>query len=123
MHGDSHIFPAADKSLARVETHADMDLRSLRPLCIRDPALAVSRGGEGVGGTSKRNEEGVAFGVHFPAIMGADHFTEQTVVLPKDGRIGLATQFVQQPSRTLDVREQEGDRAGRELRRRYGSQA
>jgi hypothetical protein len=82
--------------------------------------LAVSRGGEGVGGTSKRNKEGVAFGVHFPTIMSADHFAEQTVVLPKDGRVRLATQFVQQPGGPLDVREQEGDRAGGELRRRYG---
>jgi hypothetical protein len=123
MHRDSHIFPADEKSLARVETHADMDLRSLPPLCTRDPALAVSRGGEGVGGASKRNKEGVAFGVHFPTMMCGDHFAEQTVVLPKDGRVRLATQFAQQPSRPLDVREQEGDRAGRELRRRYGPQA
>jgi len=120
MHRNSHVVAAADESLTRVEPHADADLPALRPLCFREPALAGRRSGEGVGGTGERDEEGVAFGVHFNTPMGEDRLAEQTVMLREDGRVRLATQFVQQTGRPFDVREKEGDRAGGEPRLRYG---
>jgi hypothetical protein len=46
--------------------------------------------------------------------MGSERVAQQPAVLRQCLRVGVRAELVQQPRRALDVREEKGDRAGRE---------
>ncbi|HKV86765.1 MAG TPA: hypothetical protein VJT78_02075 [Candidatus Dormibacteraeota bacterium] len=84
--------------------------------------LTILRGGHRVGRARERNKEGIPLGVNLDAVMARERLTQSTAVLSQ--RVGISfTQFVEQPRRSLDVREQEGHSPARELRHGLFSRA
>jgi hypothetical protein len=79
--------------------------RGLRRRGRRDPGA----------GTSENGEEGISFTVDLDSTGGLECLGEQAVVGRQQLRVPVAADLLQQPRRALDVREQEGDGAGREL--------
>ena len=70
---------------------------------------------ERTGSGRKREEEGIPLSVDLdPALCGAG-LADDPPVFGERLRIGLGTELVQQTSRPLDVREKEGDGAGRKI--------
>jgi hypothetical protein len=88
--------------------------RPLRPLVSRESALTVDRGCHGVLGASKRDEEGVALRVDLAPVVGGERLAQDPLVLLERLAVPLA-ELLQQPSRALDVGEEEGDGADRKL--------
>ncbi len=62
-------------------------------------------------------EERVALRVHLDAAVCRGRLADQPPVLGERRRIGLGAELVQQRGRALDVGEEKGDRAAREIRR------
>ena len=68
------------------------------------------------GAVRERDEERVALRVDLDAAVPRERVPQHPPVLGQRLRIPLRAELVQQPRRALDVREQEGDRAGGEIR-------
>jgi len=81
----------------------------------RKGALGFDGRGDRVLRAWKRDEEGVALGVDLPPAVLVERRTQDSLVLG-ERLLVVITQLFQQAGRALDVREQEGDRAARELR-------
>ena len=60
-------------------------------------------------------EEGVALRIDLDAALGGACLTDHSAVLGERLCVALGAELVQQPRRALDVREEEGDGAGREV--------
>jgi hypothetical protein len=73
--------------------------------------LRLSRCRDRVPGARKGNEDAVALRAHLGAAVALDGFPDLAMVLGESSRIAVA-ELGQQPGRTLDVGEQEGDGAG-----------
>ena len=69
---------------------------------------SARRGGEG-------EEEGVSLRVHLDAVVRGARLSDDSPVLGECFRVRLCAELVQQPRRSLNVREEEGDGAGREI--------
>ena len=94
--------------LAGVESHTDLDhATGQRP-------LGLHRRRDGLRGPCEREEERVALGVDLCTSVGGDGFPDDATMLGQGVRVGVS-EVAQQPRRTLDVGEQEGDLAGRKL--------
>jgi hypothetical protein len=105
---DPDVALVRDQGLAGVEADPDADG------AIREPGLRVAGGRQGVGSPSERDEEGVALGVDLYAVVPLEGVAQHAPVLGERLRVGVA-ELVHQPRRALDVGEEEGDGAGREL--------
>src|SRR5262249_6690606 len=68
-----------------------------------------------IGGTSEGDEEGIPLGAENVPSVRLDRFAEQGVVLVEEVGIGVS-KTLQQPGAAFDVREQERDGAGRQVR-------
>ena len=115
-------------SRAAMHVYADVAIRRHRrrpgvePHAHADGAGAECRlsrpgGRDGAGSGGERNEERVALCVYLDAAVRGERIAEQQTMLGERVRIPLRAESVQQTGRALDVREEEGDRAGRELGR------
>ena len=60
-------------------------------------------------------EEGIALRVDFDAVVTGASFSDQAAMPGECLRIALGAELVEQPRRTRDVGEEEGDRSGREI--------
>ena len=115
--GDSraamHVYP--DVAIRRhcrrpgVESHAHADRAGA------ECRLPRPGGRDCAGGGGERNEERVALCVHLDAAVGGERIPEQPTMLGERVRVPVRAERVQQTGRALDVREEEGDRAVREL--------
>ena len=74
-------------------------------------ALGRDRTGERVTGTRERVEERVALRVDLGAAGSPEGLSHDPPVIPRDDRIGLVPQLLQEARRSLDVGEGERDRA------------
>ena len=63
----------------------------------------------------EHEEEGVALGVHLDAVLTGARLADHATVLGERHRVTVGAELVQEACRTLDVREDEGDGAGRKV--------
>ena len=110
MDADTDVTLLTNLRLARVQTHAHIDLRPLGPRVGGQVALGVDCGSHSIGRGTKSNEEGVALGVNHPTAVCLEDRREDVVVSCQE--LVVAMLAAEQPGRALDVREQEGDGAG-----------
>ncbi len=123
-----------ERADTRAAVHVDADValpgrRSASPCavpCERRSARAelVLRRARGVGGAGRgreRDEEGVALRVDLDAVVRSERVPQDSPVLRKRFRVRIRPERVEQARRALDVREEEGDGAGREISRRMAA--
>ena len=77
-------------------------------------ALSARCGGDCVSCAGERDEERIALGVDLGAAVIGECLPEHLAMARQSLRIGIA-ELLQQPRRPLDVGEEEGDGAGRQL--------
>src|SRR3954469_11446539 len=88
----------------------DADPNTHRPIRSHD----LPGGRDRVGGTGKGDEEGVTLGVDLDPVMTVDRASQGSPVVGEE--IGVSRPvLMDQPGRALDIGEQEGDGAGREV--------
>ena len=108
MNVDPDVTLVGHEWLTRVDAHAYANRAAVE----RVPRLVC--GGNGVSGAGERDEEGIALGVHFDALVSRERLPQDSSMLVE--QIGVAPPVLLQEScRALDVREEEGDGAGRQL--------
>ena len=117
MHIHADVARPLDERLARVERHSHADLHASRPPLGGDRPLRLDVHSEGVDRARERDEERIALGVDLEAVPFRERGAQEPALLGEQVGVFLPQAF-QQPGRTLDVREQERDRAGRDGRRR-----
>ena len=100
--------------LAAVDAHADLDRVALGPWMRGEGPLRVDGGRDRGGGVGERHEHRVALRAEDPAAMGGHGRLQQLAVLRQQRRIGIA-EPLEHARRTLDVREQEREGAGRQV--------
>ena len=75
-------------------------------------ACAVSGCRDRIRCTAECDEESVPLGIHLGAVVRRERLPQQSPMLVESVRVGVS-KLVQQFRRSLDVREEEGDDAGR----------
>ncbi len=75
--------------------------------------LHVHRTADGVAGGLKGDHEGVALGLHLEAVVAADGFAHEAVVLAQQLHPAVVAEFDVERRRALDVAEEDGDGAVR----------
>src|SRR5882724_2926959 len=108
MHTEADIPIVADDWLAGVQTHADPDRRTVRPLVLRERVLGRNRGLDGLLRASEREEERISLTIDLAAVPRLDSLTQDPSMLGKHIDVAIA-ELPEQPRRSLDVCEQEGD--------------
>ena len=115
MHVDADVGLAAERSLAAVDAHPDADRDAAVPRLGRQAALGGDRGRHGAGRGLEDGEDGVALGAeHDPAVRRRPPRASSCVV-PIEHRRPAVAQRLGGLGRSLDVGEQEGDGADREM--------
>jgi hypothetical protein len=110
MHVVAHVAVLGQKRGAGVDADPHVDAPGGECRRQRERGLQRSlRGREG-------EEERVSLRVHLDAALCGACLADQPPVLRKRLCVRLGTEVVQEPCRSLDVGEEEGDRAGRKLR-------
>ena len=113
-HSRCTVDAEADVPLVGGDRLCGVDADPHADVFVRAGALHQSSSGNRVARARKGDEERVALRVHLvPALLLEDHPCELTVV--QENARELVAELLQQPSRTLDVREEEGDCATRKL--------
>jgi len=127
--GEEHLPSMADGGDARALVHVDPDVSLLRQprltrvqphahpdRALRERALAVLGGGDGIGRAAEGDEERVTLRVHLDAVVVGKRRAKTTPVL-EQGLPVVVAELVQQLRRALDVREQQRHHAGRKIAR------
>src|SRR5207253_10967070 len=105
---DADVVALAQLGLACVQSHPDADRTA------RERLLTGTSSRERVTCAAEGHEERVALRTERDAAVTAERLPQNTPMLRQDVRVRVA-ELVQHARRALDVREQEGDGAGREL--------
>jgi hypothetical protein len=79
-----------------------------------EPSLGGDRRSHGVTCAAKRHEERVTLGIDLLPASFRERRTKNSLVLREDGTVPIP-ELLQQPRRTLDIREEEGDGAAGKL--------
>jgi hypothetical protein len=108
VHVESDIALLRDLRLAGVETHPHRKGELL---------LCLSCRGDRRSGRREGDEEGISLRVDLDAAVASEGLAQHAPVLGEGVRVRLA-ELRQQPRRALDVREEEGDCAGRQVTHR-----
>ncbi len=108
VHVHPHVAGLGQQRLARVDPHPNSES------CLFERLLGRCRCRNRVGGSLERDEERVALSVHLDAPARLERRPHQAVMLGEQLGVPVA-QLVKQPRRALDVREEKGDGAGRQL--------
>jgi hypothetical protein len=116
VYADAHVALGAQFRLPGVETAAHFHLSARGPRVSSQAPLGVDGGCYGIGGGPEGNEERVALRVHHLPLMGGERGAQSPLLLGQDLVVAVAAKLFEQPRRTLDVREKEGDCAGRKSR-------
>jgi hypothetical protein len=82
---------------------------------LRQPALAGDGGGNRILGTAERDEERVPLRVDLVAVVLGESLTEDSTMVVEGVPVDLSAQLFEQLCGALDVGEQEGDGACRQL--------
>jgi hypothetical protein len=114
VHVEAHVAVASGLTLARVHAHPHAHALPVRPGFLSQPTLGRDRRGDRLAGGTEDREEGVA--------LGADlHPSVRHQRLAKDGSVAfehlsiLLAQGLKEARRAVNVGEQEGDGADREV--------
>ena len=110
---EAEVALAAHGRLAGVQAHPHPDVDPVGPVVLGVGALRLDRCRDGVAGTGKGEEEGIALRVDLDASEGREAFPHQPPVLGEDVVVTLA-EPLQERGRAFDVAEDERDRAARE---------
>ena len=115
MHIDPDVALGRDDRLAGVDSHAYADRALARAPAAprRPPRPRRPPSGE-------RDEEGVALGVDLDAAVFREGVPQRAAVLVEEIRVSRPV-LLEKPGRALDVREEEGDGAGRQLGPAHGA--
>ena len=97
MHADPDVTLLTNLRLARVQTHPHLDLRPVGPRIGGQVALGVDCGSDSVGRGTKRNEEGVALGVHHPTAVCLEDRREDVVVSCQELVVAMLSDAAEQP--------------------------
>ena len=116
MDSETDVALVRDKRLACVQPHAHSNVDVLRPGVGGESALRVRGGCGGVLHPREGDEERVSLRVDDPAVVRLEGSDQECAVLVDDRGVAVA-QPAEELGRAFDVREQERDRAGGELRR------
>ena len=113
---DAHpdIPVATDKRLARVKAHPHANRHAVGPRLGGERPLQLDRRGDRVACARERDEERVALRVDLVAVEPLDRLADQPGMGLKHIVVALA-ELLEQPRRSFDVGEEEGDGAGRTL--------
>jgi hypothetical protein len=114
MDVDADVVVAGDQRFARVEPHPHARLRAARPVMERESGLRVGRSLDGATRVGEGDEEAVALRIHFDAVVAPERLTQQPTVLCENICV-VVPELVQQARRALDVGEEEGNCAAREV--------
>jgi hypothetical protein len=79
-----------------------------------ESALGIGRGSDGIRGSGESDEEGIALRVDLDSAVLGERVSQDAPLLGEDVRIRV-TELMEQLRRALDVGEEEGDCAGRQL--------
>ncbi len=112
MHVHSDVIPSAQSSLAGMDTHPDTKLPVCRPGVINEIPLNANSSANGINGIGEHTKERVAFCVHHEATKCTHSRRNDFGMSVERVRILLA-QLVQQPGRTLNIREDKSDSSRR----------
>ncbi len=113
VHIDADVVVPSEGCGSGVESDADQHLAVFRPGKGGERQLNRHRCSNRVGCGFEDTEKGVAFGGDLDTRIGRNRFSDQSVVRFQNIWITIR-KLMQETCRTLDVGEQEGDRAGRE---------
>ena len=113
--GEADVAVAAGDSLTGVEAHPHLHLVAAGPRLGAKRGLGRSGRRDRRARTAENSEEGISLPVDLDSAGGLERPGEQPIVGRQQLRVAVAADLFQQPRRALDVREQEGDGAGREL--------
>ena len=105
----SDVSLIGDERRPGVETNAHVDRAGRERLCER------GRRRECAGRGRKGEEEGISLGIDLDATLGGARLPDYPAVLGELVGVRLGAERVQEPRRALDVGEEEGDGAGREV--------
>jgi hypothetical protein len=114
MHSKPRIHAFSGDRVAGVDADPDPDQRTGGPVMARQGPLDLKRAPHRLLRARERHEKRIPLGVHLMAALGGDRGADQPLVLGQNLRVALP-QRLDQPRRTLDVGEQERDRAARKL--------
>ena len=106
---DAHVPLVGQKRRSRVHSHPNADRTLDKRRLPRGSRL------EPVRRRLEHEEERVALGIHLHAADGRQRLAEHATVLRERHGVPVGAELVEQPGRTLDVREDEGDGAGRKV--------
>ena len=112
VHLHTHVAGADHIGDTGVQAHSHPDCAELRPWLAREPALGLCRGGGSVRHAREGDEEGIACRIDLDSIRKGD---AQDLAMPIQKPGEGVRERTCQPGRALDVREQEGHGAGRQL--------
>jgi hypothetical protein len=119
---EADIVVAASDALAGVEAHPDLHRLATRPGRGREGALRRDRGSDGRRSVAEDDEERVALGRSLDPAGRCECGPEEALVLLEHSTVGSRPERLDEACRTLDVAEEEGERAGRHRPSRAGNQ-
>ncbi len=109
-----------DVALVRHERLAGVDPHAYPDRAAFERVSCFCRRGNGAGGSRKRDEERIALGVHLDTVMPRERLPQDSPVLVE--QVGISRPvLLEESGRALDVREEKGDGAARQLARAHGS--
>ena len=109
VHVIAHVALVGDERGARVQADAQADRAWFECVCDRLSGMRRSRSGW------KRDEEGVSLCVYFDAALGSARLADNPAMLGERLRVGLCAELVEELRRSLNVRKEKSDGAGREI--------
>ncbi len=105
------IVVAANFGRPAVQAHPHPQGTGLAPWLGHQAALTIQRRGQGVAGVGKGGAHGVADDLEHQALVAGDRLQEDCL-MPRQGRHHAGRELLVEPGAALDVREEEGHRAG-----------
>jgi len=99
-----------EKRRTGVQTDPHLDLPR------REGLRHLSRGSKGPWCGGEGEEEGVSLRVDLDPVVASAGFADDPAMLRQGIRVALGAELMQEPRRPLDVGEEEGDSASREIR-------
>jgi len=120
MDGQAGISTLDRDRMAGMNAHPDPDGRVGRPLMAGQRPLDLQRAQDRLLRARERHEERVTLGVNFVTGLPGNGRPDQAPVIGQNLDV-LLPQRLDQPGRTFDIGEQEGNRAAREVSHGTGS--
>ena len=101
MHAEADVALGVNRGLARMESHAHADAAAVGPCVRRKCGLSIDRGGDGLVGASKRDEEGVSLRADLSPAVRRERRAEERAMVGQEVAVafGLPLQEARRPFR------------------------